>query len=168
MQPWSGQAVNYPFLSLLVVTTLFAFWAGGGPERVGAAAYALSVAATHLIRTANSHRWLNVESGEFIVDVLVFIAFVIIALRANRFWPLCVSALLGIGVLGHLARYVGPDTFWWAYAVVLTIWSYPILALIALGTVLHWRRLARHGADRSWVNSSGRSDLTPPAGPTAS
>ena len=103
----------------------------------------------------------------FIVDAVTFLAFVPIALRADRFWPLWVSAFLGLGVLGHLARLVGPDTFWWAYAVVLTIWSYPIVLLFALGTFLHRRRLARHGADRSWVSSSGRSGPTPPAAPTA-
>jgi len=159
--------VNYQFLALLALTTLYALWAGGGPERIGAAAYALSVAATHLIRTANSQRWLNVQVGEFTVDALVFIAFVVIALRANRFWPLWVSAFLGLGVLGHLGRLAGPGVLWWAYAVVLTIWSYPILALIALGTFLHRRRLALHGADRSWVSFSGRSDPAPPPGPTA-
>jgi hypothetical protein len=159
--------VNYAFLALLVLTTLYALWAGGGPERIGAAVYALSVAATHLILTAQYTRWLNVEVGVFIVDVVTFLAFVPIALRADRFWPLWVTAFLGLGVLGHLARLVGPDTFWWAYAVVLTIWSYPIVLLFALGTFLHRRRLARHGVDRSWVSSSGRSTPAPPAGPTA-
>jgi hypothetical protein len=158
--------VNYYFVALLVLTTFYALWAGGGPERAGAAVYALSVAATHLILTAHNQRWLNVETGVFIVDAVTFLAFIPIALRANRFWPLWVSAFLGLGVLGHLARLVGPDTFWWAYAVVLTIWSYPILALIALGTFLHRRRLTRHGADRSWANSSGRSGLTRPPGQT--
>ena len=158
--------MNYYFLSLLALCTLYALWAGGGPERIGAAVYALSVAATHLIRTANDQRWLNVAVGEFTVDALVFIAFILIALRANRFWPLWVSALLGISLLGHLGRLAGPDIFWWAYAVSLTIWSYPIVLLFALGTYLHRRRLARHGADRSWVSSSGRSDRAPPAGPT--
>ena len=148
--------MNYPFAALLALTTLYALLAGGGPERIGAAVYAVSVAATHLILTAHTQRWLNVETGVFIVDVVTFLAFVPIALRADRFWPLWVSAFLGLGVLGHLARMVGPDTFWWAYAVVLTIWSYPVLALLALGTFLHRRRLARHGADRSWVSSSGR------------
>jgi hypothetical protein len=160
--------VNYPFLALLVLCTLYALWAGGGPERVGAAIYALSVVVTHLIRTANGQRWLNVQIGEFTVDAVTFLAFVIIALRANRFWPLWVSAFLGLGVLGHLGRLVGADTYWWAYAVVLTIWSYPIVATFALGTFLHRRRLALHGADRSWVNSSDRSGPMPPAGPTAS
>ena len=158
--------MNYPFAALLALTTHYALLAGGGPERIGAAVYAVSVAATHLILTAHTQRWLNVETGVFIVDVVTFLAFVPIALRADRFWPLWVSAFLGLGVLGHLARMVGPDTFWWAYAVVLTIWSYPVLALLALGTFLHRRRLARHGADRSWVSSSGRSAPAPPAAPT--
>ena len=158
--------MNYYFLTLLALCTLYALWAGGGPERIGAAVYALSVAATHLIRTANGQRWLNVAVGEFTIDALVFIAFVVIALRANRFWPLWVSALLGIGVLGHLARLAGPDIFWWAYAVSLTIWSYPIVLLFALGTFLHRRRLTLHGADRSWVSSSSRSGRARPPGQT--
>jgi len=158
--------VNYYFVSLLALTTLYALWAGGGPERAGAAVYALSVAATHLILATQSVRWMSIEAGVFTVDVVTFLAFIPIALRANRFWPLWVTAFLGLGVLGHLARLVGPDTFWWAYAVVLTIWSYPILALIALGTFLHRRRLIRYGADSSWMTSSGRSGRAPPASPT--
>jgi hypothetical protein len=158
--------VNYYFVSLLALTTLYALWAGGGPERIGAAVYCVSVAATMLIMSLHSRDWLNLEVGVFIVDVVTFLAFIPIALRADRFWPLWVSAFLGLGVLGHLARLVGPDTFWWAYAVVLTIWSYPILALIALGTFLHRRRLTLHGADRSWVSSSGPSGPTPPDAPT--
>ncbi len=158
--------MNYYFLALLVTCTVYALWAGGAPERAGATVYALSVTATFLIIAAHSQRWLNLEVGVFIVDVVTFLAFIPIALRADRFWPLWVTALLGLGVLGHVARLVGPDTFWWAYAVVLTIWSYPILALIALGTAFHQRRLSRDGADKSWVSSSSRSGPTPPAAPT--
>ena len=159
--------MNYYFVTLLVLTTLYALWAGGGPERIGAAAYFLSVAATWVIQVARSQDWLNFEAGVFIVDVATFLIFLPLALRADRFWPLWVTAFLGLGVLGHLGKMAGPDILWWAYAVVLTIWSYPILALIALGTFLHRRRLARHGADNSWVSSSARSGPAPPAGPTA-
>lgn len=160
--------MNYYFLSLLVACTLYALWAGGAPERIGAAVYALSVAATFLILTQHDPRWLNLEVGAFIVDVAVFLAFIPLALRANRFWPLWVTALLGIGVLGHVAKLMAPDTFWRAYAFVLAFWSYPILALMALGTFLHRRRLSQYGADRSWASSSDLSDPLPPAGPTAS
>lgn len=158
--------MNYYFLTLLVLCTVYALWGGGGPERVGAAVYALSVAATHLVRTANEQRWLDIGAGELIVDATTFLAFIAISLRANRFWPLWVTAMLGIGLLGHLARGIVPDTFWWAYAVVLTIWSYPIVMLFALGTFMHRRRLSRHGADRSWVISSSHSGPKPPAAPT--
>lgn len=161
--------MNYYFLTLLVACTLYALWAGGAPERIGATIYAVSVAATFLIVTAQPrHPWLDLEVGAFIVDVAIFLAFIPLALRANRYWPLWVTALLGIGVLGHVAKLMMPDTFWRAYAFVLAFWSYPILALMALGTFLHCRRLKRHGADRSWVSSSDRSTPTPPAGQTAS
>jgi hypothetical protein len=161
--------VNYYFLTLLVVATLYALWAGGGPERVGATVYAVSVTATFLIMKAQQPQpWLNLEVGVFIVDAVTFLAFIPLALRADRFWPLWVTAFLGLGVLGHVARLVTPDTFWRAYAMVLTIWSYPILVTMMLGTFLHRRRLARNVVDRSWVNSSGRLTPTPPAGPTAS
>jgi hypothetical protein len=161
--------VNYYFLTLLVACTLYALWAGGAPERIGASVYALSVAATFLIVPAPDHPpWLNLEVGAFVIDAATFIAFIAIALRANRYWPLWVAAFLGIGVLGHVAKLMVPDTFWRAYAVVLTIWSYPILALMVIGALRHRQRLARAGADRSWVSSSDPSGPMPMAGPTAS
>lgn len=161
--------MNYYFLTLLAACTLYALWAGGAPERTGAIVYALSVAATFLIVPARDHPpWINLEVGAFVIDAATFLAFVLIALRADRYWPLWVTAFLGIGVLGHLAKLMVPDTFWRAYAVVLTIWSYPILVLIAVGAFRHRQRLARGGADRSWVNSSDPSAPTPMAGPTAS
>ena len=160
--------MNYHFVVPLALITLYALWAGGGPERVGAAVYALSVAVTYLALLVHSQMWLNLETGVFIVDAITFLLFLLIALRADRFWPLWVTAFLGLGVLGHLGKLAGPDVFWRAYAFVLAIWSYPILALIALGTFRHQQRLRRYGADRSWTSSSGRSDPAPPAGPTAS
>jgi hypothetical protein len=135
------------------------------PERIGAALYALAVAATHLILITDTGRWRHVEFGVLIVDVLLFASFTALALRANRFWPIWVSAFLGLGILGHLARWAGPTVIWWAYAVILSMWSYPILAIIALGTWNHQKRLARNGVDKSWSTSSGRWDRRPPGGP---
>lgn len=159
--------MNLHFVIPLAVVTLFALWAGGWPERVGATVYALSVAATHLALLMHSQMWLNLEAGVFIVDVVIFLIFVALALRADRFWPLWVSALLGIGVLGHLAKLMLPDTFWRAYAFVLAIWSYPIVALIAVGTFLHWRR-KRLAAGRSSTRSSARLDPVQTSGPPGS
>lgn len=162
VQPWSGQAVNYFFFALLLVVSLYAFVAGGAPERIGTGAYALACIASHLVFSAPPIKFRSVETGVFIVDVLVFVAFIVLALRANRFWPLWVSAFLGLGILAHLARSAGPNAIPWAYQVVMSIWSYPILAILALGTWTHQRRLARFGSDSSW-SDWGRSEPSPPA-----
>lgn len=142
--------MNYFFLVLLVGCTTYALVWGGAPERIAASVYALSCVVTFIALAASRPRWQSVEVGVFILDVVTFAIFCVLAMRANRFWPIWVSGLLGLGVLGHLARWAGPDVFWWAYAVIMSIWSYPILAIIALGTWHHQRRLARFDADPSW------------------
>ena len=156
--------MNYYFPALLFACCLYAFLAGGRPERIGAAVYAFACIATRLLFLTRSTKYQSVEIGVFIVDVLVFVAFVILALRANRFWPIWVSALLGLGVLAHLGRWAGPGIIPWAYQLVASIWSYPILALIALGTFQHQQRLKRFGVDPDWTSPFDRSPPSPPAG----
>ena len=132
--------MNYYFFALLFLCCLYAFLAGGWPERLGAAAYASACLASHFLYAAPALKYRAVETGVFIVDVLVFAAFVAIALRADRMWPIWVSALLGLGVLAHLGRLAGPGTMPWAYQIVMSVWSYPILAIIAIGTYARHRR----------------------------
>jgi hypothetical protein len=151
MVPPFGGVVNYFFLVLLIGVTAYALVAGGAPERIGAAVYVAGTEATHLVLATHvGHRWLQVETGVFIVDVVTLLAFAALALRSDRFWPIWVSALLGLAVLGHLARWwMGGEIVWYAYAFVSTIWSYPILAIIALGTWNHQRRRAGVTAPRA-------------------
>lgn len=155
--------MNYYFIALLFACCLYAFVAGGAPERLGAAAYALACLASHLAFSATPLKFHSVETGVFVIDVLVFAAFIVLALHANRFWPIWVSALLGLGVLSHPARWAGPDAVPWAYQVIMSIWSYPILAIIAIGTFNHRRRV-RAGPDPSWSGSPDSSPRTPPPG----
>jgi len=159
-------AVNYLFLALLTACCLYAVAKGGAPERIGMAVYATGSVLTFVAVSAPPIRFQGVEVGVFFIDVCVLISLVVIALRANRFWPIWVSALQGLGVLGSLAMMLHPRVIPWAYAVVLSIWSYPILALIALGTRDHQRRLRANGADPSWTRSSVEpGPPKPPPGP---
>ena len=159
-------AVNYLFLVLLIACCAYAFVRGGAPERIGMAVYAAGSVLTYVAVSAPPIRFKGVEVGVFIIDVCVLISFTVLALRANRFWPIWVSALQGLGVLGSLAMLLHPRVIPWAYAVVLSIWSYPILLLMATGTHFHQRRLKRSGADPSWTPSSAPpGPPTPPPGP---
>lgn len=165
----SGMAVNIVFLALLIACSAYVFVKGGGPERVGMAIYVAGAALTYLTYlavSAPSSVFRGVEVGVLIPDVVTFLAFILLALRANRFWPLWVSALLGVPVVGHVARLLAPQVIPWAYAVVLSIWSYPILLVMVGATWTHQRRLTRNGADPSWTRSSAPlGPRTRPPGP---
>lgn len=159
--------MNYVFTALMLVCCAYAFVSGGAPERIGAAIFLIGSVLTYVALETSPIRFRGVEIGVFVIDGASFVAFVLLALRANRYWPLWVSALVGLGLVGHLAMLVHPRVIPWAYAVVLSIWSYPMLLLMVAGTFAHHRRLIRNGADPSWMRSSGPpGPATPPPGPT--
>jgi hypothetical protein len=146
--------MNVPFIVLLLVCCTYSLIAGGTPERVSAVIYSGACFATHEILHAHgAYRWLKVEQGVLAIDLALFAAFCLVALYASRLWPIWASALLGLGVLGHIARMYVPDLSSWAYAVVLTIWSYPILLLMTLGTWRHQKDRTRHQDPLSGASS---------------
>lgn len=142
------------FYALLVICCAYAFARGGAPERIGAGLFTAGSVLTNIVGVVALAHFRDVEVGVLIVDVVTFLAFVVLAVHANRFWPLWVSALLGLGIAGHLAMWLSPAVIPWAYAVVLSIWSYPILSILAAGTYAHRRRLDRNGVDPPWTRSS--------------
>jgi hypothetical protein len=145
--------MNYVFTALMLACCAYAFVGGGAPERIGAAIFLIGSVLTYAALETSPIKYRGVEIGAFIVDLATFLAFVLLALRANRYWPLWVSALLGLGLVGHLAMLLHPRVIPWAYAVVLSIWSYPILLLMAAGTYAHRRRSTGNDADPSWTRS---------------
>jgi hypothetical protein len=112
-------------------------------------------------------RFGAVEEGVFLVDLAAFVAFLVLALRAERYWPLCIAALQAIGTAGHAAKLLDPGVIRSAYAFALSFWTYPMLLLVVIGTWNHQKRLARNGVDKSWSSSSDRWDRRPPAGPSS-
>lgn len=149
--------VNYYFLGLLALVCLYAWWQGGAPEKIGAAIFATGSVLTVALLIAAPQRFRSFEVGVLVIDTVGFIAFLILALCANRFWTLWVTGLLGVALVGHLAKLLSPNVLPLAYRVVLSIWSYPILALIAAGIWLHRRRVKRLGADKSWSSFCDRA-----------
>jgi hypothetical protein len=133
-----------PYFVLLVLCWGYALLKGGRPERIGATIIAVG----SVFSVAFMPIWIDrveaVEIGILLVDLVCLAAFAALALRADRFWPIWVAALVGVGLLGHLARwYDGFEISMRVYAMSLAIWSYPMLAAIAIGTFNHQRRMAQ-------------------------
>lgn len=120
---------------LLLSVVFLAFRRGDLETRV---ASMIALAATAL--TAFSVLFLGagepVETMVAIVDVTTLIAFVLIALRSHRFWPLWIAGLQLTTVLAHLFRVISPDLVNIAYQTAMRFWSYPILFILAVAV---WR-----------------------------
>jgi hypothetical protein len=152
------------YVTFLVACSTYAFLRGAAPERIGATIIAIGSVLTFVAMPTSATSYRGIHVDVVVIDAVCLVAFLILALRAERYWPLWVAALQVIGIAGHPIRMADPDLIRRAYAFALAFWSYPMLALIALGTWRHQRRLAAFGVDRSWSSSSGRSE--PTTGPT--
>lgn len=144
------------FYALLTLCFAYAWFRGGAPERAAATIIAIGSILTTLSYTPYATRFQSVETGPFVIDIVVWFAFVALALKAERFWPIWVAALQGVAVAVHAIRLIDPTIIPWAYAFLMAIWVYPMLALLVFGIRQHQRRLKLSGADPSWSIFSSR------------
>lgn len=138
------------FVALLVLTCGYALRRGGQPERVVAMALLASTLASAMVRADVDHRFVEMETGLLIVDALLLIVLVVVASRADRGWPLLVAGLHLVTVGAHGIKFVEPGMIPVTYAVLIALWSYPMLILLVVGTWRHHRRIRRYGADGDW------------------
>jgi hypothetical protein len=153
------------YYALFAACGIFVLLKGGAPEKIGTVILAVGSVLSVAAVSSPTGRFGTVEVGVLLVDVITLLSFLALALRAERYWPLCVTALQAIGTAGHAAKLLDPGVIRSAYAIVLSLWGYLMLLLIVLGTWNHQRRLAKFGVDKSWSSSSGRSAPRPPTGP---
>jgi hypothetical protein len=95
----------------------------------------------------------TLPTGLAIADVLLGIALTVLALWANRYWPIVLAGLQVATILAHLAKSVFPPLPPVGYAILVTVWAWPMLAVTAVGILNHHRRVLRYGAERDWKRS---------------
>ena len=128
---------------LLSAVSAYAFVRGRSDERYAAAVCLIaSIVSVALLGPAKG-RYTGIELGVLIVDLLALVAFVWIALRSDRFWPLWISGLQLTTSFGHLLKAADSTLIPFAYGTALRSWSYPILIILAIGT---WRGHRRRRA----------------------
>jgi len=138
------------FNTMLLGACGYAFWAGGAPERWTALVFVLGAAATSVLPFQHHLSYRAVFWPLLCVDMAMLIGLIGIALRANRFWPLYVSALHLITIAIHGVKAFQPGLVPWMYAGASSKIAYPMLLLLAIGAWRHRHRIARFGSDRAW------------------
>ncbi|RTL14427.1 MAG: hypothetical protein EKK50_15720, partial [Sphingomonadaceae bacterium] len=105
------------FNALLLIACGYAFLMGGAPERWTALVFVGSAFATFLAPFYDSLRpFRHVEPALLLVDLIMLVGLLVIALRADRYWPLYVSALHLITLAIHGVKAIQPSLVPWMYA----------------------------------------------------
>jgi hypothetical protein len=143
------------FVALLLVVLAFAGAKGGGPERAVALAYIIASAGSLSLSFFEMPGEFRVVPVHILVtDVLLLAALCVLAIRANRWWVIPTAGCQLVAVLVHTGKLVDPAMIPNGYAFLTTIWSWPRVALLALGTWRHQRRLAQGTIAPDWKPSS--------------
>jgi hypothetical protein len=113
------------------------FLLGGQPERVGALILIVGSLATGVVAAGvlGSSTWVHLETGIFIIDVIVLFALWGIALSSDRFWPYWVTAWQLIAVLVHLQMIIFANIMPQAYAYATKYMAFPMVLLMLLASV---------------------------------
>ena len=135
---------RYLFWAILLCTFAYAMWRGRSDERIAASVCLLASIATRFAISPLTERYTGVEVGLLLIDGAVLAAFISIALRSKRFWPLWIAGLQLTSSMSHLMKVVEFDLLPRAYAAAAVFWSYPILLIIIIGT---WRTHQRSQRD---------------------
>lgn len=140
---------NLLFILLLWGSFFFAIVKGGRSERAVAIIMLVGVEMSHFVLSPISVRYHGVELGVLFVDVLTFAALFAVGLTTQKFWPLWVTAMQGVGLMAHLSG-VLPDVIPYAYANAVQLWSWPMLITLSVGTWIHMRDRAQQAAMARW------------------
>lgn len=128
----------------------YAIWRGGAPERIVGGAMLSSFVATLFAHADYGLRFSNVETGVLVIDTMLMVALLFVALRADRGWPLALAGLHLCTMGAHVVRLIDPDMIRVTYALMIAVWSYPMLFGLLVGTHRHRLRLKAQGHDLDW------------------
>lgn len=135
----------------LMAAATCVFRYGAAPERV---VLQILLAATLLDFVYHgligpSH-YLKVDLGHLILDAASFLAFLWVALRANRVWPLWVTALQLQPLVVHMSMILRLPSNQMAYWLMMSAPSDLEVLIVLIGTLAHVYRKRLIGPYRDW------------------
>lgn len=136
------------FSALVVV---YAALRGCLPERWCAGVIFTGVIIDELVEAAFGARsFEGFEPSRLLLDLMQFVVFLTVALRANRLYPLGIAAAQLLSIMGSISALVVPHGWNQAYWAMTQLPLFLQLQLLALGTLAHQQRVARVGNYNCW------------------
>jgi hypothetical protein len=134
-------------------TCLAAFVWGAGPERATATVWLVCFELAGLVYRTILGGDYQLQSTDFYLastDLCAGVLWILIALNANRNYPLIIAALQLLVMSAHLARGFLEAISPVAYATMVIAPGWLQLFILALGVSRHFKRHRRYGPYRAW------------------
>lgn len=136
----------------------YALLRGDAPEKLIGLIFASAIAVEALHHTYWGYRASDdvnvIHAG---LDLLMFVSLALIAMNANRIYPLWILAAQLIALLSHLQRGLFPEIHPLAYWAMIRLPSYLQMLAYAAGLLACRRRLAHNIKFPPWRKTSSRS-----------
>ena len=130
---------------------LFAAVEGGHPERWATATIVGGILLDLLIQAVIGPRpFGHFDLSRMVIDLIQFTLLLIIALRANRIYPLGLAAAQLLALVGSLAVLFSSDGWSQAYWAMTQMPVLLQLSILAGGLWAHRRRVSRIGKYNNW------------------
>lgn len=158
----------FAYFLILVLSIALALWKGGAPERIGAVVFILMAIVQAVVMQVLPSRFDRVDPDSLVTDLIGFFGFGYLAIEARRIWPIWATSLQVLSLSAHFARWADVAIPPLVYAIMRGAPTFGAAIAILLGTILHLRRLGRHGSDPSWQDWSQASARSAPSRPRSS
>jgi len=152
------------FAAMLLAALIYAARKGGGPERVMVGIAVIILLWDRLLVNLGRVTYESVDMGYFAQDLFGASATLLLALCANRFWPLLAAVLHTLPLLAHFARAADVAVNPAVYLTMQVAASWIVPPLLISATWRHQKRLRRAGSYPSWRKWSRSSPPRTPSG----
>ncbi len=142
------------YIGLLIGGCAFAIRCGGAPEQIVAWVVLATFVADPILHLVFKRTFETVDPTHVIIDVARFAGIAAVALRANRFWPIWLSAFQLLALAAHLAKTMDLHIHPVIYGAMSAMWSYGILIGLILATRAYCRFTTNGVTRRSWSGFS--------------
>ena len=120
---------------LMWLVTIYAFRRGAAAEKLAAIGIVIDSYLSALLLSDSGKAYQHMESSVVLIDLGLFVLLLLITLQSRRFWPLWLTAIQGVVLLGHFAPYV--HTTPWIYQRAVGSWAWLALLVLAFAIRRH-------------------------------
>ncbi|KTW00940.1 hypothetical protein NS355_01715 [Sphingomonas yabuuchiae] len=138
------------FYAGLVGLLVYSIRCGGRPERWVAGILAASAIVDTMMVNAARGVFVVREPGILLLDVITLVAVTVVALWAERIWPMVLAAFLLVGVELQIGVWLAPVIQRQVYKLAHAYSAYPVMLILLVGIVRH-RSRTRDVPERDWT-----------------